>query len=129
MIIDTNVLIFDTFIDSEKHEEAKELLDSLHEWYLPTIVLIEFIAFLNKSGIKREELLAKIEELIKNPKTILIGIESEDVIKAIEMIRKEKLSTLRLNDKIILNISKRLKKPLLTFDKDLELQAKRNSNK
>ncbi|MEM5811191.1 MAG: PIN domain-containing protein [Candidatus Aenigmatarchaeota archaeon] len=122
MIIDTNVLIFDTFIDSEKHEEAKELLDSLHEWYLPTIVLIEFIAFLNKSGIKREELLAKIEELIKNPKTILIGIESEDVIKAIEMIRKEKLSTLRLNDKMV-------KKPLLTFDKNLELQAKRNSNK
>ncbi len=124
MIIDTNVLIFDTFVDSEKHEEAKELLDSLHEWYIPTVVLIEFIAFLNKSGIKREDILAKVEELIKNPKFVLVGIESEDVIKAIETIRKEKLSTLKLNDKIILNISKRLRKPLLTFDKDLELQAK-----
>lgn len=122
MIIDTNVLIYDTFEDFEKHEEARKILDSLPEWFIPSIVLIEFVAFLNKSKLKKEQILDKIEELMKNPKVSLVRVEREDVLEAIKKVRKEDLSTLRINDKIILSIAQRLDKNLITFDKRLKAQ-------
>jgi len=45
-VVDTNVLIFDTFEDSEFHIEAMKLLDSLKRWILPSIVFHEYVWFL-----------------------------------------------------------------------------------
>ena len=121
-IIDTNVLIYDTFENLKMHEEAKRILDSLSEWYVPSIVLIEFIAFLNKSGLKKREILAKIDELLSHPKFNLVRIEREDVFNSIRFIRKENLSPLRINDKMLLSICLRLEKTLITFDRSLMVQ-------
>lgn len=71
MIIDTNVLIYEAFEDLDKHEEARRMLDSLPEWFIPSVVLIEFIAFLNKSGLEREKNSEKVRGIDKKPKSYL----------------------------------------------------------
>ena len=38
-------VIDDTFEDSVHHSEAKNLLDSLDEWILPTIVIHEYVGY------------------------------------------------------------------------------------
>lgn len=119
-IVDTNVLIYDTFEDTTHHKEARSLLDSLPEWNVPSVVIIEFIAFLNKLHIKREDILNKLDELINDPKFNLIEVEKEDLLTALKIVKDERLSPLRINDKIILSISSRRKENLLTFDKQLK---------
>lgn len=120
MILDTNILIYDTFEDTTHHKEAKALLDSLSEWNVPSVVIIEFIAFLNKLRLKKEDIVYKLSELISNPRFNLVEIEKEDLLVALKIIKDEKLSPLRLNDKIILSISKRRGENLITFDKELK---------
>lgn len=44
-IIDTNVIIFDLFTDSEFHNEASMPLNSLEKWLIPPIVIHELIRF------------------------------------------------------------------------------------
>jgi len=119
-IVDTNVLIYDTFEDTTHHKEARSLLDSLPEWNVPSVVIIEFIAFLNKLHIKREDILNKLNELINDPKFNLIEVEKEDLLTALKIVKDERLSPLRINDKIILSISSRRKENLLTFDRQLK---------
>ncbi len=48
-VIDTNVLVYDTFEDTSRHAEARALLDSLLEWRVPTVVFVEFVAFLSRT--------------------------------------------------------------------------------
>ena len=74
-VVDTNVLIYDTFEDSEFHEEAKELLDSTLEWEIPTVVIIELVAVMNKLGIERSKIISKLKEILNHPKTCLVKIE------------------------------------------------------
>jgi hypothetical protein len=54
-VIDTSVLIYDLVEDSEFHKEAEELLDSLEEWLIPSIVVHEFVWFLRANGIDNVE--------------------------------------------------------------------------
>jgi len=126
-VIDTNVLIYDTFEDLDRHKEARNILNSTSEWFVPSVVLIEFIAFLNKCGLKSGNMISKIQELIKHPKFVLIDIKPEDVLRSLESVKEERLSTLRLNDKIILHASKRLRKQLITFDRKLKLQFEKHA--
>ena len=126
-IVDTNILIYDTFKDTAHHKEARKLLDSLPKWNIPSIVLIEFIAFLNRIRLGRSDMLSKLNELANNPKFNLVEIEKEDLLEALKTVGEEKISTLRLNDKIILSIAKRLGEDLATFDKKLREESKRGN--
>jgi predicted nucleic acid-binding protein len=118
--VDTNVLIYDTFEDTSYHEDARRILDSLPEWRIPSIVLVEYIAFLNRIRLGREKILDKLYELVNDPKFSLVDVEKGDVLEALKTVENEKLSTLRLNDKIILSISKRVGENLVTFDRSLK---------
>ena len=119
-VVDTNVLIYDTFEDTSYHENARRILDSLSEWRIPSIVLVEYIAFLNRIRLGREKILDKLYELVNDPKFSLVDVEKGDVLEALKMVENERLSTLRLNDKIILSISKRVGENLVTFDRSLK---------
>jgi predicted nucleic acid-binding protein len=118
--VDTNVLIYDTFEDTSYHEDARRILDSLPEWRIPSIVLVEYIAFLNRIRLGREKILDKLYELVNDPKFSLVDVEKGDVLEALKTVENEKLSTSRLNDKIILSISKRVGENLVTFDRSLK---------
>jgi predicted nucleic acid-binding protein len=39
-VVDTNVLVYDTFEDSLYHETAARLLDNLDRWLVPLIVIL-----------------------------------------------------------------------------------------
>ena len=119
-VVDTNVLIYDTFEDTSYHEDARRILDSLPEWRIPSIVLVEYIAFLNRIRLGREKILDKLYELVNDPKFSLVDVEKGDVLEALKTVENEKLSTLRLNDMIILSISKRVGENLVTFDRSLK---------
>ena len=119
-VVDTNVLIYDTFEDTSYHENARRILDSLPEWRIPSIVLVEYIAFLNRIRLGREKILDKLYELVNDPKFSLVDVEKGDVLEALKMVENERLSTLRLNDKIILSISKRVGENLVTFGRSLK---------
>ncbi|MGC9153811.1 MAG: PIN domain-containing protein [Vulcanisaeta sp.] len=54
-IIDTNVIIFDLFTDSEFHNEASALINSLEKlekWLIPPIVVHELIWFLEDTDLR-----------------------------------------------------------------------------
>ena len=126
---DTNVLIYDTFEDSIYHEEAKNILNSLKEWIIPTIVLHEYVWALKSLKIDVKTVLEKVEEYVYHVKTKTVYETQDDVIYSLKTILHDRLSLLRYNDMVILSIAIRLRAPLATFDKKLRTQAEKTNVK
>jgi predicted nucleic acid-binding protein len=122
-VIDTNALIYDTIEDSEHHEIASAIIDSLDICIIPSVVLEEFIFTLAKLGLDNKIIYEKVLDLLETFE--YLPIEKEDIINALNMIEKEKVSFKKFNDKLILCIAERRKAKLLTFDKELQKEQKR----
>jgi predicted nucleic acid-binding protein len=122
-VIDTNALIYDTIEDSEHHETASAIIDSLDICFIPSVVLEEFIFTLAKLGLDNKIIYEKVLDLLETFE--YLPIEKEDIINALNMIEKEKVSFKKFNDKLILCIAERRKAKLLTFDKELQKEQKR----
>ena len=121
-VIDTNVLVYDTFEDSIYHEKAKKLLDSLDKWVLPLLVVHEYVWVLKSLDVGIEDTIYKVEEYVRHHKTELTAESPEDVLRGLEIILKEGLSMSRYNDKVILSVAARVG-TLATFDEKLRKQA------
>jgi len=121
-LIDTNVLIYDTFEDSLYHAEAKKLLDSLDEWIIPSIVVHEYVWFMRALKIEVKEVVHKVEEYLQHHKAELVNETSEDIWRALSFIEKEGLNLSQYNDKVILSLAIRVGS-LATFDRKLRKQA------
>ncbi len=128
-VVDTNVLIYDTFEDSIYHEEAKNILNSLKEWIIPTIVIHEYVWALKSLKIDVKTVLEKVEEYVYHVKTKTVYETQDDVIYSLKTILHDRLSLLRYNDMVILSIAIRLRTPLATFDKKLRTQAEKTNVK
>jgi len=122
-VIDTNVLIYDTFEDSIYHTEAKNLLDKLDEWIIPAIVVHEYVWVLKSLGIAVEDVLYKIDEYLTHHKTKLMRESEKVVLSALNIIVKERINLSRYNDKVILSLAVEEGVPLATFDERLRKQA------
>jgi predicted nucleic acid-binding protein len=122
-VIDTNVLVYDTIEDSEHHETASAIIDNLDICIIPSVVLEEFIFTLAKLGLDNKIIYEKVIDLLETFE--YLPIEKEDIINALNMIEKEKVSFKKFNDKLILCIAERRKVKLLTFDKELQKEQKR----
>jgi predicted nucleic acid-binding protein len=122
-VIDTNALIYDTIEDSEHHRIASAIIDSLDICIVPSVVLEEFIFTLAKLGLDNKIIYEKVLDLLETFE--YLPIEKEDIINALNMIKKEKVSFKKFNDKLILCIAERRKAKLLTFDKELQKEQKR----
>jgi predicted nucleic acid-binding protein len=122
-VIDTNALVYDTIEDSEHHETASTIIDSLDICIIPSVVLEEFIFTLVKLGLDNKIIYEKVLDLLETFE--YLPIEKEDIINALNMIEKEKVSFKKFNDKLILCIAERRKAKLLTFDKELQKEQKR----
>lgn len=116
MVVDTNVLIFDTFEDSDFHEEASNGLDSLSKWNLPSIVFHELVWFFKSREIDRSRAKLKIEEFLTNEKTIFFQCTADDVRFSIARMNNYR----NYNDYLILSVARRLELPLYTFDRELK---------
>lgn len=121
-VIDTNVLVYDTFEDSVYHSEAKELLDALDEWIIPLIVIHEYVWLMKSLSIGVDDVVYKVEEYIEHKKTRITKEEPEDIVGALERVRREKLRLSRYNDEVLLSVAAKIG-ILATFDKKLRNQA------
>jgi predicted nucleic acid-binding protein len=118
-----NALIYDTIEDSEHHRIASAIIDSLDICIVPSVVLEEFIFTLAKLGLDNKIIYEKVLDLLETFE--YLPIEKEDIINTLNMIKKEKVSFKKFNDKLILCIAERRKAKLLTFDKELQKEQKR----
>lgn len=119
-VVDTNVLVFDTFEDSDSHLEAVEALDALEEWVIPGIVFHEYVWFMKDRGVGVAETRTKVNEYLMDAKTRFRPIDADDVAFAVGNARKLG----EYNDLLIVSSAKRLGTPLLTFDKGLARRAR-----
>jgi hypothetical protein len=122
-VVDTNVLIYDTFEDSVYHSEAKNLLDTLEQWILPVIVIHEYVWALKSLKISPSDVLYKVEEYLQHHKTKLIGESAKSIISALNIVVDENLTLSRYNDKVILSLALERGYNLATFDEKLRKQA------
>ena len=121
-LIDTNVLVYDTFEDSIYHAEAKKLLDSLDEWIIPSIVVHEYVWVMRALKIEVGEVAYKVKEYLQHYKAGLVNERSQDIGRALSFIEKEGLNLSQYNDKIILSLALKVGS-LATFDRKLRKQA------
>jgi len=124
-VIDTNALVYDYVEDSQFHKEASEALEKLDRWLVPSVVLEEFVFVMKKARLEDGLLRHKVEELLRDRKTIFTPLRAVDVTGAMRLLSSEKKSLLKFNDKVILAVASRRKAPLLTFDTELRAQSKR----
>ncbi|MDG6903051.1 MAG: PIN domain-containing protein [Nitrososphaerota archaeon] len=115
------MLVFDTYEDSELHEDAKRMLEGADSWVLPGIVVHEYVWALRglKAGLSFAK--EKVEEYVLSDKATFSTDTQDDILFA----TRETSSFSRYNDYLILSHAKRIGAPLLTFDADLKRDAKK----
>ena len=121
-VVDTNVYVYRAIKDSRYHDESRDLLDSLSKWITPTIVVHEVVWTLLEL-VGRENTLLYVKALLSHRKVNVIPVTKQDITWSTMKVLEENLSLTRYNDKIILSIAKRVKVPILSFDKKLLSQA------
>ena len=125
-LIDTNVLIYDTFEDSIFHRDARKLLDSLNIWYLPLIVLYEYVWFMKGLGVSAKDVYDKVLEYIESERTRVVAETGKIVLSALTSILDENISLSRFNDKILVQIALEGKIPIASYDRKLRSQARKH---
>ncbi len=123
-IIDTNVLIYDTFEDTEFHKRAEEVLESLDRWYVPAIVTQEYVWFFKNNGFSAKEALEALRGYTEDPRFRGLSEDPQLIESALNLVVEEKLSLSRFNDAVIL-LHALEKGTLVTFDVKLRNLAKR----
>ncbi len=112
-VIDTNVIIAIIIENDVNHKKALELWKNIDKAYISMISIIEFNYFLIKHYLP----LTITKELINDEKVNIIPTQKDDIFFSIKSNIK---SYDDFNDMIILNISKRINKQLITFDAKLK---------
>lgn len=124
-VIDTNVLVFDTFQDSEFHKEASSGLDSLDGWGLPSMVFHELVWFFGSQQIAVAKANAKVKEYLTNEKATFVPCSADDVMFASSKMKSHR----EYNDLVILSAADRTGLPLYSFDEHLKAIARRHGVK
>jgi len=122
-VIDTNILIYDTFEDSLHHKEASRILDSLNRWIIPLVVIYEYTCFLKGIKMSATDARDKVLEYVASEKSALVREGLDEIRWAISTLVDEGLSLSRFNDKVVLSVALRRNVPLATFDEKLRRQA------
>jgi len=123
-VIDTNVLIYDTFEDTEFHKRAEGVLESLNRWYVPAIVVQEYVWFFKNNGFSAGEALEALEGYMEDPRFKGLSEDPKLIESALNFVVAEKLSLSHFNDVVIL-LHALEKGTLVTFDAKLRKLAKR----
>jgi predicted nucleic acid-binding protein len=120
LLLDTNVLIYDTVEDSEYHAIALEIIDKATQIHIPSIVIHEYIWVMLKllqAPLNIVEI--KLHEYLDDPRTVYM-LESVDILtNALKMLAEDKQSVREVNDYIILSTVQKYGLILATFDEKL----------
>jgi predicted nucleic acid-binding protein len=121
VVVDTNVLVYATFEDSEHHKEAYAVLQE-NEIVVPRIVLYEYLWVLVRLTGNPSFLELKMKELSDFE---LICEDYETVRRGISRMLEEGASLETLNDYIVFSVALR-EGALATYDKKLRKLASRS---
>ncbi len=126
LVVDTDILLHDTFEDSEKHAEASELLDEADRIYMASIIVHEYLwLLLTKFKIDYDIVREKLEEYFSDARFIYITENSEVFLKALEWMKEDNSDPTMINDYIILVLAQRLGATLATYDAELKEIARK----
>jgi predicted nucleic acid-binding protein len=115
IVVDTNILVYSTFEDSENHSKALEIIEK-EDVKIPQIVVYEFLWVLAKLTSNVSLIKTKIEEL----REFEIICESQEIIlNGVKMLKEDGKPLKMLNDYVILALAKELKGDLATYDEKL----------
>ena len=117
LLVDTNVLVYDTIEDSDHHQEAKNIIDEASEIYIPSIVIHEFIwILLRRLYLNPDFIIKKITEyLVEDPRTNYILENPQIINKALIMLKNDRSPPTMINDYLILATAASLKATLAHF--------------
>jgi len=118
VVIDTNVLIYATFVDSEHHGEAYNILQR-HDVVIPYVVLYEYLWALAKLTGEVEVVKTKVDELSDFP---LVHEDLSVIRRGISMLKEDGAPLSMINDYIILSVAMS-EGALATYDKTLKKLA------
>ena len=76
-VVDTNVLVYDTFEDSLYHETAARLLDSLDRWLVPLIVI--YVWVLKGPNVESVHVKEKLLEYLTGEKCSLVREGADEI--------------------------------------------------
>jgi predicted nucleic acid-binding protein len=125
ILVDTNVLVYSTFEDSDRHEEALRIL-SEEKVVIPRVVIHEFIWVLAKLTNDAELIKRKVEELKDFE---VIAEELDDIVDGVKTLSDDGRTLRMINDYVILALAKRLNLELATYDHGLRRVAIRHGIK
>jgi predicted nucleic acid-binding protein len=118
VVIDTNVLVYATFVDNEHHHEAYHILQR-HDIAIPYIVLYEYLWVLARLTGDVDVVRTKLDELSDFP---LIHEDLSALRRGVSMLKEDSAPLSMLNDYIILSIATS-EGALATYDKTLRRLA------
>ena len=125
VLIDTNVLVYDTIENSLYHSKASELIDNSEDPVINSISIIELGFVLPRYGIDEKNVQIKIHELLNNGYFTISWLSGRLIYNVSAFIVEKKLSFKDFNDWIIAYDAYSRKIPLITFDKTLYKKCKK----
>lgn len=126
ILVDTDILVYDTVENSPKHLEASSLLDDADRIYLASVVMHEFIWLaLRKLGLSVEVVKNKVAEYFNDARFFYVCENSEIFSEAMDLLSKHGAPPTRINDYLLLVFAKRLGVALATYDPELRETAGR----
>jgi len=126
LLLDTNILVYDTVEDSEHHDDASKIIDSAEEIFIPLIVVHEYIWVMLKFSVDPEIISSKIHEYLEDVRTRYLHESINVLVKALKMLKEDRSNIKEINDYIILSLALNNKLAIATFDKRLkEIASKR----
>jgi hypothetical protein len=123
-VIDTNIIIYDTIKDSIHHKESKELLNNLNGWFMPSIVMYEYIWFFRELKYNAKQVNDLLQGRISHPKCKIVVDDFTYTKDALNLCISNNFSLSRFNDMVILSVGIKKNLPILTFDNKLRKNAK-----
>ncbi|RLE65790.1 MAG: VapC toxin family PIN domain ribonuclease [Thermoprotei archaeon] len=120
LLLDTNVLVYDTVEDSPQHKLAVKIIDNAGSLYITSLVIFEYLwILLKKLNLNPEFAKIKLREYLEDPRTIYVCEDLDLLEKALKYMVEDRSPPHELNDYIILCAAETRNATLATFDKKL----------
>jgi predicted nucleic acid-binding protein len=120
LLLDTNVLIYDTVEDSEYHSIASEIIDKAVQIFIPSTVIHEYLWIMLKLlQVPLNIIEIKLRDYLDDPRTVYISEDIDVLINALNMLIEDKQDVKEINNYIILSTARKYNLMLATFDKRL----------
>ncbi len=124
LLVDTNVLIYESFEDSEHHKEATNIIYGSGEIIIPNLVMHEYVWILTRLfKVEYNNIARKLEQLSNEQNISFLCEEPTDIAGALRMAYEDKIPQHDINDYIILALAMRTKSQLATYDNRLRSAA------